>query len=233
MMPLWVYTLGRQFVTDDFKIVVPYVNMLQTLALITVPLFIGIFIKYKYFKLAKKLLKILRPLTIVIILAFMVIGIYSNLYIFQLIRPQYCLAGALLPYAGYLIGGTIAAILQQPWQRVKTIALETGMQNFGVAFFLMVTSFPPPLGDIAALAPAASAMMTPIPPFLVAVPYMIYKRCTRKEDEIDKMMDEEIQIERNGNVVEKARHVKSFSHKDGVKGTEVSIPMMSENLSSD
>ena len=234
-MPLWVYTLGRQFVEEDFEIIVPYTNMLQTLAMITIPLFVGIFIKYKYFNVAKKLIKVLKPVTIVMILIFMVVGIYSNFYIFQLFRPKYILAGALLPYGGYLSGGIIAAILQQPWTRIKTIALETGMQNVGVAFFLMVTSFPPPLGDISALAPAASAMMTPVPPFLVAVPYLIYKRCTRRAKTVDDMIDDEIKVAKNGDIVDtkKAKQVPSLADRKGKSGTEERKPMiLEENLTS-
>lgn len=191
MMPLWIYTLGQLFVDDEYNITIPYVNMLQIIALITVPLFVGIFIKYKFLKAALKILTILKPVTVIGILLFLCIGLYSNWYIFKLFRPLHIVAGCLLPYLGYIIGGAIAAILKQPFSRVKTIALETGMQNVGVAYLLMISSFPPPHGDLSSVAPMASALMTPFPPFIVTIVYLIYKKCFKKYEPV---IDEEPEV---------------------------------------
>lgn len=190
-MPLWIYTLGRRFVDEEFNVVIPYVNMLQTLAMITIPLFIGLFVKYKFPKAARKFLKILKPATIIMMIIFMSVGIYSNFYIFKLIKPEYLVAGGLLPYTGYLAGAIVAFIFRQPWTRIKTIALETGMQNTKVAYFIMVTSFPPPQGDIAAMAPIALAITTPIPPLLITIPYLLYKRWTKSYEIVTVDTDEE------------------------------------------
>ena len=194
-MPLWVYTLGRQFLDDDFHVVIPYEIMLQTLAMITIPLFVGLAFKHKFPKAAVKFVKILKPVTVVMMLIFLVIGIISNLYIFLLIRPIYLVAGGLLPYIGYVTGGLVALLFRQPWTRVKTIAIETGMQNTKVAFLMMVNSFPEPLGDIAAMAPIASSMATPIPAMVVAVPYLLYNRFVKKyetvsDENIDKINED-------------------------------------------
>lgn len=238
MMPLWIYTLGRQFVDDDFEVFIPYINMIQTLAMLTVPLVIGILIKIKFPKAALKFVKILKPVTIIIIIAFIVLGVYTNLYIFKLFRPEYVLAGALLPYFGYIAGGIVAAILRQPWTRIKTIALETGMQNIGVAFFMMLMSFPPPLGDIAAMAPAASGMMTPLPPLLVTIPYLIYNKCTRKYDVVPALTDREIVITRDGELGDEMEQIKQLkneeisSNKQRLNSDDEQKPMIVDNISS-
>ena len=234
-MPFWIYTLGRQFIDDDFNVVIPYMSMLQTLAMITVPLFIGILIKIKFPKFAIKFVKILKPVTVVLILIFIGVGIYSNFYIFKLFRPEYILAGGLLPYCGYLAGGIVAAILRQPWTRIKTIALETGMQNTSIAYFLMVTSFSPPLGDIAALAPVASKIATPIPLMLITFPYLLYKRCTRTHESVTVVSDEETKLSRNGDIgdIENRKDKQFLTDKDIVlNGTDDQKPIVFENLSS-
>ena len=229
LLPLWVYTLGKQFVDEEFQIFIPYVTMLQTLAMITIPLFIGVFLKYKFPKAAIKFVKILKPITIIIMLVVVVTGIISNMYIFQLFRPEYLFAGALLPYGGYIFGGVIAAILRQPWVRVKTIALETGMQNVGVAFIMMMMSFPQPLGDIAMLAPAASAMMTPIPPMLITIPYLIYKRCTRDYDVVPALTDGEVEVRKaGGGGIENAKL--SNEKKMRLNSGDDKKPMIADNL---
>ena len=227
---MWVYTLGRQFVDEEFQIFIPYATMLQTLAMITIPLFIGVLLKYKFPKAAIKFVKILKPITIIIMIVVVVTGVISNMYIFQLFRPEYLFAGALLPYCGYILGGITAAILRQPWVRVKTIALETGMQNVGVAFIMMMMSFPQPLGDIAMLAPAASAMMTPIPPMLITIPYLIYKRCTRDYDAVSALTDAEIDVRKDGGVKEDTKY--SNEKKARLDSGDDKKPMISDKLTS-
>jgi sodium/bile acid cotransporter 3/5 len=91
------------------------------------------------------------------------------------------LAGCMLPYFGYILGGLIAFVVRLPWERVKTVAIETGMQNTGIAIILMMFAFPPPDGFIAAVAPIASAIMTPLPLFAITIPYLIYRRCNKEK----------------------------------------------------
>ena len=226
-MPLWVYTLGRQFLDEDFHVVIPYVIMLQTLAMITIPLFIGLAFKHKFPKAALKFVKILKPVTVIMMLIFIIVGIYSNLYIFKLIRPIYLVAGGLLPYIGYITGGLVAFICRQPWTRVKTIAIETGMQNTKVAFLLMVNSFPEPLGDIAAMAPIASSMATPIPAMIVTVPYLLYNRFVRRYEVVsDESSDRVKRDDSNGG---------TSPDSDSVTDTELNVvhdEQVVENLSS-
>ncbi len=58
-------------------------------------------------------------------------GIYVNQYIFRLFTPTLILAGCLLPWLGFFLGGLVAFILRQPFDRITTIAIETGIQNSG------------------------------------------------------------------------------------------------------
>lgn len=177
MMPFWIYTLGRLFYIGNARINIPYLGLLQIVATVTVPLVIGALIKYKFIKVALKIMQILKPVTIVFIIAVMSIGIISNIALFRMFQPMHLIVGCTLPYLGYILGGAIAAIFRQPWPRVKTIALETGMQNIGIAYLLMVTSFPPPVGEMASLAPMASGILTPFPPFVIVISRLIYKKC--------------------------------------------------------
>ncbi|XP_052815961.1 ileal sodium/bile acid cotransporter-like [Mya arenaria] len=205
MMPLWIYTLGSTLVDDSSDIRIPYLNILQVIASVVIPLFIGIFIKYKFTKVALFIIKVLKPTTLVCIIVFLTVGIWSNLYIFKMFRPVHVLAGCLLPYFGYLLGGVIAVILRQPKARVVTIALETGMQNIGIAMLVLLLSFPPPLGDIATVAPLSSAMMTPIPPFVVTIVYNVYVKFFKKYEPVN-VNDEKIDVQ-SKNIVEKLSSV--------------------------
>lgn len=46
-------------------------------------------------------------------------------------------------------GGSVAFLFRVPFHQVKTIALETGIQNTGLAFLIIFTNFPSPESDLA------------------------------------------------------------------------------------
>nr|KAG5688900.1 hypothetical protein BaRGS_009741 [Batillaria attramentaria]KAG5690279.1 hypothetical protein BaRGS_018631 [Batillaria attramentaria] len=180
MIPLWLFTLGQTLDVEGQKITIPFVKIVEALAIIVLPLFFGLFLQYRVPKLAKVITKVMKPVLIVAVAFLLTVGIYANLYIFRLFDPMTVLAGCLLPYIGYTVGGLLALIFRQPWTRVKTIALETGIQNSSVAFLTLIFSFPPPGGELAAVGPAASAVMTPLPPFILSIAYLVYNKVKGK-----------------------------------------------------
>jgi len=105
---------------------------------------------------------------------------------FKLFTPQLMLAGALLPYLGIILGGTFAFLCRQDSIRLRTIALETGLQNTGIAILLMRLTLPKPESDIASVTAIVCAIFTPIPLMIGYVIYEIYNRKMKKnEKEID------------------------------------------------
>ncbi|GFR83383.1 ileal sodium/bile acid cotransporter, partial [Elysia marginata] len=134
-------------------------------------------------KVEKFILKFLKPVVLVVIAGTIALGVYTNIHIFRMIRPMAILAGCLLPYCGYLTGALVSLVTCQTWKHVKTIAIETGIQNTGIAFMMLFLSLPPPDNQLATVGPAASAIMTPQPLFVTVIVYLIYKRCTRTTEE--------------------------------------------------
>lgn len=182
MLPLWLYTLGTQF-SDSGELSIPFEMVAVSLSILIIPLLVGLFFRQKLPKIANMIQKLLKPVIVVISIALLVIGIISNMYIFRMFEPRVILAGLLLPYVGYICGGIVALIFRQSWKRIKTIALETGMQNTNIAYILLVHSFPAPYGDIAAIGPVASAVMTPLPPFTITIFYLLYQKfCNKNKD---------------------------------------------------
>lgn len=64
---------------------------------------------------------------------------------------------------GYAFGGSAAAIMRQSWSDALTIAVETGIQNTGIAIFILRVTLEQPEADINTVVPVAVAIMTPIP----------------------------------------------------------------------
>lgn len=210
MMPLWIYTLGKVFTNElggATKVDIPFLNIFTALIILIVPLLVGVAIKYKLPRLTKILMKILTPVTLFVIIILVSVGIYTNLFIFEFFEPKVILVGSLLPYCGYILSGIISLILRQSWTKVKTIIIETGIQNQGIAILLMFTAFPPPDGEIAAVAPIASGVMTPLPLFVLTIFYLIYKRCNREKyasvpkRDVTKRGDVEMEVKNGGTLI--------------------------------
>ena len=178
MIPLWLFTVGVKVIYRT-QVEVPYTNILTSLAGLLIPVAIGMLIQWKKPNWAKYITKCIRPLMIIFFILVFTLGVYSNLYIFTLMRnkPEILLAGALVPYIGFIFGGVTAIIARQSWERIRTIAIETGIQNTGIAIVLLKVSLPAPDNDISIVAPIAAAIFTPIPMLVAIIGYEIYKRC--------------------------------------------------------
>lgn len=79
------------------------------------------------------------------------------------------LSATCLVLLGYAFGGTAAAVMRQSWPDALTIAVETGIQNTGIAIFILRVTLEQPEADINTVVPVAVAIMTPVPLFILWV----------------------------------------------------------------
>ncbi|PAA94443.1 hypothetical protein BOX15_Mlig008455g1 [Macrostomum lignano] len=192
---LYMLTLGQYILRSrNVDIQIPYLNIVLSLLLILIPTGLGYIIKLKLPRVAKVFRKILKPAVLVFIVFMFTVGVYANLFIWQLFNPAIIAAGCTLPYAGFILGGILAAIFRQPWPYVKTVSLETGIQNPGVPILILQTSLPQPDSDLSLVGPFAAATFTPMPLFVWVAGRFIYYRCYLKrsmfaQPEIDAEID--------------------------------------------
>ena len=213
MIPFWIYTLGRLFLLEH-GIRIPYQNIVISLVAVLLPIGLGLLIQLKKPKAAQFIVKkVLRVWFIVIILFMFTFGIWTNLYVFKLITPTMILAGCLLPYTGFILSGLSAFLCRQPFKRILTIAIETGIQNTGIPIILMKFTLPQPEGDMAIVGPVVVAMFTPLPLWIAVTALEIRKRCCKskqlKEEEFDELPVEEVETENGGLMIK--------SHDDGFR----------------
>ena len=64
---------------------------------------------------------------------------------------------------GYTFGGAFALMLRQKWADALTVAIETGVQNTGIAIFILRVTLDQPEADINTVIPVAVAIFTPAP----------------------------------------------------------------------
>lgn len=97
---------------------------------------------------------------------------------------QIILAGMGLPWTGYFITWCVAKILRQNNRDALTIAIEAGIQNIGIAFFLLRFSLPQPYQDLTTLVPVSISFMTPLPLIVLLIVKRIVKIFKPEEVEI-------------------------------------------------
>ncbi|XP_075156400.1 sodium/bile acid cotransporter 5-like [Haematobia irritans] len=161
MIPMWIFTLGH-LIFDRGNMTIPYANIASFSVALMVPLTIGVVIQTYSPRLTRILVRLLKPISTCLVLFIIIFATVTNLYLFQLFSWQIVFAGLLLPWLGYLFAWSMATILRQNPADALTIAIETGIQNTGIAIFLL-RSLPQPQADLTTVIPVSVALMTPIP----------------------------------------------------------------------
>lgn len=111
------------------------------LLILGVPLVLGMLVNHYYSKFASKFAKILKPVSILIFLAFIVGAFYNNLDVFtnhiHHVIYLVILHNAVLFFAGFYF----ARINKLAYNDQKTLSIETGIQNAGLGLMLVFTFF--------------------------------------------------------------------------------------------
>ena len=115
-----------------------------------VPLIIGMLVKNYKPKIADKLSKILKPISLIIFMLFIVIAFYDNIAIFMNYIHYVLILVIAHNILALLIGFYFAKAMKLSRQNQKTLSIETGIQNSGLGL-LLVFSFFNGLGGMALL----------------------------------------------------------------------------------
>ncbi|CAF4150701.1 unnamed protein product, partial [Rotaria sordida] len=182
MMPLYFYTIGR-FYMDELSIRIPFLSLVRSLALVVIPYSIGIVISYFYPKTRPFIKKLIKPIMIFVLLFFLTFGLIVNWYLFIMIDLYTALTAPLLPFLGFLFGGIFAWIFRMNWTHIKTIGIEAGIQNVGIAFIIIMYSFPQPYATQGMIVPMIVSFFTTKPFWIILIiRNQIRKYKQRKEE---------------------------------------------------
>ncbi|KAK6625548.1 hypothetical protein RUM43_005847 [Polyplax serrata] len=168
MYPLWLFTLGRH-IFEEAYLETPVPKIASYLVSMLVPVGIGFAIQRFLPRLANVLNAMLKPLSIFLILFIAAFACIVKYYLFTLFTWKVVLAGLALPWLGYFAGFLAAWVLRQPLENILAISIETGIQNTGIAIFMIQLVFGQPTADMVTVIPAAVALMAPIPLAILSV----------------------------------------------------------------
>ena len=80
---------------------------------------------------------------------------------------QVLVSGMALAWLGYAFGFLFSIICRQSWMDAMAVAVETGVQNTGIAIFILRVTLEQPAADINTVVPVAVAIFTPLPLFCI------------------------------------------------------------------
>ena len=116
-----------------------------------IPLLIGMLIRYRFEKVAIKLSKALKPLSILVFVAIVILAFMKNTDVFQDYVHHVLWIGIVHNIIAFTLGFLVAKSFKLSRPETKTITIETGIQNSGLGLLLIFTFFNG-LGGMAILA---------------------------------------------------------------------------------
>ncbi|XP_075053811.1 ileal sodium/bile acid cotransporter-like [Mixophyes fleayi] len=181
MMPLCLFLYTKTWV-DSSAIIIPYDSIGIALVSLVVPVAVGIYVNYKWPRVAKKILKIGSITGGILIVVIAVIGgvLYRGSWD---IAPEIWILGTIFPAAGYIFGFFLAAIANQSWSRCRTVSLETGMQNTQLCTTIIQLSFTPEQLSLMFTFPLIYSIFQILFAVLLLAGYRLTLYCTNKKTE--------------------------------------------------
>ena len=129
----------------------PFELVKLVILILGIPLMLGMLLRQKNENLALKLSRILKPLSIVVFVAIVIIAFSNNLDVFNTYVHHVLLIGIGHNILAILLGFFVAKLFRLSFKNQKTLAIETGIQNSGLGL-LLIFAFFNGLGGMAILA---------------------------------------------------------------------------------
>ena len=129
----------------------PFELFKLVIVILGIPLLVGMLIRYRFEKFALNLSLRLKPLSILVFVAIVILAFMKNTDVFKDYAHHVIGIGILHNFIALLLGYLVAKSFGMRKPETKTITLETGIQNSGLGLLLIFTFFNG-LGGMAILA---------------------------------------------------------------------------------
>ncbi|MBR9914357.1 MAG: bile acid:sodium symporter family protein [Algicola sp.] len=119
----------------------PFELVKLVVLILGIPLVLGMVLRSKNTTLAMKLSKLLKPISIVVFVAIVVIAFSKNISVFNTYIHYVLIIGIAHNFLAILLGFLTARAFKLSIKNQKTLAIETGIQNSGLGLLLIFTFF--------------------------------------------------------------------------------------------
>lgn len=146
MMPLNLVIYARRFTGKNVDI--PFVNIVTGLAMLAIPVSTGLYVRQRYgAEISKKIEKFGTRFGVIAISCSLTLAVIEYHNIVSAIEADMALIPMMLPIFGYALGAGTAWAARRPPRQVRTIAIETSIQNAVLATALARLSWESPERD--------------------------------------------------------------------------------------
>ncbi|XP_060907724.1 hepatic sodium/bile acid cotransporter [Labrus mixtus] len=199
MMPLLLYIYSQGYA--NLQDLVPYMDIMKSLAMIIVPCGIGILLNYykpQYSKIVTRSGIILLLLAVVVVCALVTVGIGGS--ILSVLAPRLMAVGSLMPLIGYSFGYIISSLFRLTHKERRTVAMETGCQNVQLCVTILKLAFPQELMGPLFLFPFVFGVLQIIEAVVLIVLFRSHQYFTRNKKETYKPTETEEKPEKSSDV---------------------------------
>ncbi|KAL7055793.1 hypothetical protein AAHC03_022579 [Spirometra sp. Aus1] len=195
MIPLLLLALGN-FIKPLSVGSLPYGMITLQILFVFLPVAGGLLMRRFFPSFADKLRPAVRPTALIFLLYVLIFGSVAYLPVYRLMAryPLLVAVGAALPFTGYLLGFIFSRLLCRPWPVVTAIAIETGVQNSGIAILILINAMPQPEGDMGAIMPIIIALMTPLPLLCIFLVRSVIKLVKRKKEKVSSTESDDLDV---------------------------------------
>ncbi|XP_036620857.1 solute carrier family 10 member 6 [Trichosurus vulpecula] len=184
MMPLCLYLYTRSWDLEQ-NLTVPYHTIGITLLCLIVPVAFGVFVNFKWPKQSKIILRVGSIAGVALLLVVMVAGGILMKGSLNSDIP-FLVVTFMFPLLGHVFGFLLALLTHQPWERCRTISMETGAQNVQMCSTMLQLSFSSEQVAQVFTFPLNYGFFQTLNGFFIISVYQTYKRlCKKKHEEKD------------------------------------------------
>ena len=155
--PLWIFVLGQYFhrgMEEKAARIIPIYNFEIWLASTFFAYTFGLVInRFKPIVADAILMWLIKPLLLLATILFITLGVYINMYVFEMIDNYTLLGAILLPLCGCGTGFVLSVACRQKVRFIKSIALESSSFNCLIVLAALRFSLPQPDADLASSIP--------------------------------------------------------------------------------
>ncbi|XP_008835927.1 sodium/bile acid cotransporter 4 [Nannospalax galili] len=144
LMPLCLWIYSRAWINTPLVQLLPLGAVTLTLCSTLIPIGLGVFIRYKYNRVADYIVKVsLWSLLVTLVVLFIMTGTMLGPELLASIPAAVYAVAILMPLAGYASGYGLATLFHLPPNCKRTVCLETGSQNVQLCTAILKLAFPP------------------------------------------------------------------------------------------
>ncbi|XP_066429198.1 sodium/bile acid cotransporter 4 [Eleutherodactylus coqui] len=177
LMPLCLWIYSRPWINTPLVQFLPLGAVSLTLCSTLLPIGLGVFVRYRYSRIADILLKVsLWSLLVTLVLLFILTGAMLGPELLATIPPSVYIVAVIMPLIGYSMGYGLATFFKLPPNCRRTVSLETGCQNVQLCTALLKLAFPAHLIGSMYMFPLLYALFQAAEAGIYVLVYKLYRK---------------------------------------------------------